>query len=388
MDDFDPSMMLDPRMRALMQAQALRGGPMPQGPQMGAPQPMPQQQPPGADFSSRSQELQGQANELMAAPIDASGYQQLAKQKADEGRNALVLSMAARRAGPQFEDVGAQYFKKALGANEPTAVGKAGLVTSEGQFVQDPTFQREQRVKLLTEQAQKYDALAQRSQDMAQRAQMAQAAADARQQAQQEAMALRREMGGIAAQGRADSLAVRQQSQQGQADQRNARMEDTLAHQFDTQTKDIVTQMDAATNMKQLLRSGRPLTMQDQSALIYQLNKMFDPGSVVREGEYDRIFKQQGIPDRVQSVIARLSGKGMLGPNTLKEIDGLVSFYEGVAQDKLAKTAAPIEQTARARNLDVSNVIRNRYYSPQGGGAAAAPATSTAGWTIVPNGVP
>jgi hypothetical protein len=66
--------------------------------------------------------------------------------------------------------------------------------------------------------------------------------------------------------------------------------------------------------------------------LIYGLAKLYDPTSVVREGEYATIANSQAIPDWLKGQAQRLQGGGRLTPDTkaqiLREARGRIGSYE------------------------------------------------------------
>lgn len=54
--------------------------------------------------------------------------------------------------------------------------------------------------------------------------------------------------------------------------------------------------------------------------MVFAVAKMFDPGSVVREGEFITIERAGGLPDQVVGAIAKINGKTQLGRKTLTNL--------------------------------------------------------------------
>src|SRR5262249_14604145 len=106
---------------------------------------------------------------------------------------------------------------------------------------------------------------------------------------QQEMMGFRRDMAaeraataGAAAADRASNQATRQ--------------EDTMRNDFTHITKDLRETLTATGTIRQVIGSyaGQPVPPFAQQSLVVLLNKFLDPGSVVREGEFNRVVAAQG----------------------------------------------------------------------------------------------
>ena len=169
------------------------------------------QAPTPQSFNPQIQQLQDQAANyqqqgiaLMAQKPDVSAFQRYAKQRAGQGADDAVMAMAAQRAG--MKDIGQSLFKRSLEAQNPITAGKDGMVTPEGDFMEDPVAHKEQRINMLLSTATKYDQMAQRAVDFQQRQQATIQANALREQARQDGLAIRQGMLAVA-QG---SLATRQ----------------------------------------------------------------------------------------------------------------------------------------------------------------------------------
>lgn len=73
-------------------------------------------------------------------------------------------------------------------------------------------------------------------------------------------------------------------------------------------------------------------TPQADINLVYGIAKIFDPTSVVREGEYATVANSPNIPDRIKGVIQYVSGGGKLSPEAkakfVAEAESRVKSYE------------------------------------------------------------
>ena len=124
--------------------------------------------------------------------------------------------------------------------------------------------------------------------------------------------------------------------------------------------------------------SGRD-TKQADINLVYGLAKLYDPDSVVREGEYDTIANSQTIPEWLKGTAASLAGSGgRLTPATraqiLTEARGRLKTYE--SEYTAAKES--YSRIATQRGANPENVV-----VPIGTDIGRAPPPSGAGgWTI------
>lgn len=73
-------------------------------------------------------------------------------------------------------------------------------------------------------------------------------------------------------------------------------------------------------------------TPQADINLVYGIAKLYDPGSVVREGEYNTVANSPNIPDRIKGYAQYLAGGGKLTPEVKKQIlqeaTGRIGSYE------------------------------------------------------------
>lgn len=87
-------------------------------------------------------------------------------------------------------------------------------------------------------------------------------------------------------------------------------------------------------------------TPQADINLIYGIAKLYDPNSVVREGEYATVANSPNIPDRIKGYAQYLQGGGRLAPNVKEQIkaeaEGRLQSYQGEvtkARDSYANIA-------------------------------------------------
>lgn len=266
---------------------------------------------------------------------DVAGLQDFAKRRSVEGGSALINALAAGYAGERFAPVQSLYLKKASAAQEPLKVG-TGYVTPEGEYVKDPSASRDRRAETFLRLGQQYAALADRQEGRAQTAD------------------LRRDLAAMSA------------GQQGGAnDARTWRAEDKLRNDFDKATGDLQTELGATRKITEIISAtppgGRPDAMTQQS-LVILLNKFLDPGSVVREGEFDRVIKAQGLEGRARSLVNNILKGEPLNDVAIQQINGLAQLYQRAAETKLRSTAMQYSELARQRGLDPAAVIINPSY--------------------------
>lgn len=108
----------------------------------------------------RAAGMYDRATQLMAQPLDYSGIQAFAKQRGQEGEQAMLNALAAQYAGEQFQPLQQQFMKTAAGSKEPIKMG-GGMITGAGQFIKDPEAAQDKEVALLLNQAKAYEQMAQ-----------------------------------------------------------------------------------------------------------------------------------------------------------------------------------------------------------------------------------
>jgi hypothetical protein len=113
--------------------------------------------------------------------------------------------------------------------------------------------------------------------------------------------------------------------------------------------------------------AGRNTTQSDIN-IVYGLAKLYDPNSVVREGEYATVANSPNIPEKVKGWAQYLAGGGKLSADTkakiLEEAKGRIGTYETEAR----KARGSYEGIARKRGMDPSSVFADMGNLTQGGG--------------------
>ena len=291
----------------------------------------------------RLSKIYGELDKLDTQDVDTGALQAFAKQQSEQGQGAMLNALAAQFAGESFDPIQAQYMKRAAAASEPMKVG-GGILTPDGQFIKDPFAARDSRRTSLERQALGMEKMItdERERDLRrEERQTAQASLDAYRNA---------------------SLANRDH---GAGDARIWRAEDTLRGDFDKLTKDLREEVNATGKITQIVSATPPGQKPDaitQQSLVILLNKFLDPGSVVREGEFDRVVKAQGLEGRARNLSDRILKGQPLDANTIAQINGLAQLYSEAANSKIQKYADDYTAIAQRRKLNPENVISDPRY--------------------------
>lgn len=120
-------------------------------------------------YRKRAMALYQQGSDLYNKEPDMTELQAFAKQRGDQGNDAMLNALAAQFAGESFQPVQAQFLKKAAAAQEPMKVG-SGMLTSDGKYLKDPFAGQEKKAEFLLQQAKAYETLAQTAQTAQERA--------------------------------------------------------------------------------------------------------------------------------------------------------------------------------------------------------------------------
>jgi hypothetical protein len=307
---------------------------------------------------SRLQKVSQDLDALDAKEPDLSEWQAYARQRGQEGQSSMLNALAAQYAGENFQPLQAQLLKRAAASQEPMKLGNA-LMTSDGQIIKDPYAARDIRRATLERQMGGLLAGIEREDARQERLDESRRQFDAGQNTKRELAQnsndLRREI--------AENRPV--------DNTKNYRLEDNMRNQFEHLTKPYREEIDATAKVTQMVNAvpvNKQLDTQQQAAIIILLNKFLDPGSVVREGEFDRVVKQQGLLGRAQVLKDRITKGGFLTPETVGQINQLAKFYSDVANNKMRQVAGQYADVARKRSLDVGSVITNPSYLGDTGG--------------------
>lgn len=276
---------------------------------------------PGEENIRRAFELYGQEDDFTEA-------QNYARQRASEGDSAMLNAFAAQVAGKRFEPVGAMYLKRAMAAREPFRVGSA-TISPDGTVLQDPGASRQREADKLLQLGQFEMTLDNRKQE----------------REREEMLRL--------------SLA-QMRSDNGAGEARTWRSEDKLRNDFEKITGDLRTELGATRKITEIIAATPPGSRPDaitQQSLVILLNKFLDPGSVVREGEFDRVVKAQGLEGQARNLSNRLLRGEPLNDEAIRQINDLAKLYQRAAETKMRSYATEYADVARRRGLDVGSVI-------------------------------
>lgn len=302
--------------------------------------------------------IYGEIDKLDTQEVDTSTLQAFAKQQSDAGQGAMLNALAAQYAGESFDPVQSQYLKRAASASEPMKMG-GGILTPDGQFIKDPFAQRDSRRTALERQAGSIEKMLSDEKIAGER--------------REDRLASEANLNAY----RNASLAARDNS--GAQDSRMWRAEDTLRGDFDKMTKDLREEINATSKITQIVSATPPGQKPDaitQQSLVILLNKFLDPGSVVREGEFDRVVKAQGLEGQARNLSDRILRGMPLDLNTINQINGLAKLYNDAATAKVQKVANDYTSIAQRRRLNPENVISDPKFR---GGSAAPSGDAPAG---------
>lgn len=316
---------------------------------------------------ARLGKVQKQLDDLEGEEVDTSALQAFAKQQGQAGEMATLNALAAQYAGEGFQPVQAQFLKRAAAAAEPMKMG-GGMLTPQGQFLKDPFAARDSRRTALERQALGLERMAGEEEKTAQ-------AREDRQARDRQSDEFRRQ--GLSLQERMLELRRDMANNKQPDDSKTWRAEDNLRKDFDALTKDLREQVTQTSNITQIIAATPPGQKPDaitQQSLVILLNKFLDPGSVVREGEFDRVIKAQGLLGQVANLKDRILLGQPLDANTIRQINGLSQLYSQAATKKIQAIASNYSDIASKRNLDVSSVISDPRFRGGGAPAGTAPA--------------
>lgn len=143
------------------------------------------------------------------------------------------------------------------------------------------------------------------------------------------------------------------------------RREDALRANFENRAKPYIAEIDATSKILDIANSIPPGQKPDaitQQSFVILLNKFLDPGSVVREAEFNRVLEAQGVFRRAAMLKDRLVKGEILDQESLNQITNLAKLYQDVATTKIKQAASEIADVAKRRTLNVESVILNPTY--------------------------
>lgn len=341
-------------------------------------------------IQQRAMEASSQASKILDSEPDVTPWQDYAKRRSQDGSQQLLLALAAQQAGKEFQPMAGMFLKQAMSAREPLNVGKAGMITGEGEFIADPFYQREKQAEILLKRADTLDKLAVSAQTAQERAQAAEEARRAREQYQQmmfgfreQSLGLQRDslaLRGDLARGRAEDAAERENERRRERLEReerltreaNERRIDGIRREYNARLQKVQDGAGFANSVMQTL--AMPDIAKNapaQISLVMQFGKMLDPDSVVREAEQRMIADARGWFDSLGMTPDRIMSGVFLTPQQLAQMQRVAAEYARATNSRVDDLKGLYADLAQRNNLRVEDVVLG--YRP-GGAAPAAPA--------------
>lgn len=100
-------------------------------------------------------------------------------------------------------------------------------------------------------------------------------------------------------------------------------------------------------------------TPQSDINIIYGIAKLYDPTSVVREGEYATVANSPNIPERIKGYAQFLQGGGRLSKATKEQLVQEAQGRLGTYKAEVDKARGSYEQIAKRRNIDPGSVFQD-----------------------------
>jgi hypothetical protein len=124
-------------------------------------------------------------------------------------------------------------------------------------------------------------------------------------------------------------------------------------------------------------------TTQADINIVYGIAKLYDPDSVVREGEYATVANSPNIPERIKGYAQYLAGGGKLTPQVKAEILAEAQSRMRSYENEFVGARTNFETIAKRTNVDPSRVFPSPV-SPAITQPAAAPAAAglPPGWSV------
>jgi hypothetical protein len=133
----------------------------------------------------------------------------------------------------------------------------------------------------------------------------------------------------------------------------------SLRKEYGSQTN-IKMYDDAIGVYNSMLTSATSDTAASDLDLVYGLAKVMDPGSVVREGEFETVRKSQAIPEQIKGYWRfLLEGKGKLPPQARKEMLGVARNRLSAFRGEALKATDRFRGLSQQQGIDPSLVVRD-----------------------------
>jgi len=310
----------------------------------------------------RAAGMYDRATQLMQQPLDYSGIQAFAKQRGQEGEQAMLNALAAQYAGEQFQPLQQQLMKTAAGSREPIKMG-GGMITGAGQFIKDPEAAQDKEVALLLNQAKAYEQMAQTAETARERIEAARKHDQTMEQLRLMGLGMQQQGLGIQAMNAQTQRMLAESNAGGKVD----KAADTLRNEYLKRADKVREGTSHAQNVMQMLSD--PQVARDptrQVALIFSFGKMLDPDSVVRESEYALIANARGLADQLQQLVPRLQTGARLTPQQLKSMQEVATNLLGGSTTRLQDLDQYYADLANRRRINPMDVLPS-YANRRGG---------------------
>ena len=328
---------------------------------------------PPAEPRTSAQDTLAQIVARMNQRPDPSAYERIARTRGEDSDRNLVLALTlGAKGGKSLQPFSSHFMQQAMKDRGDVEIpGGWGTVSRSGDVAWNPAKQQEADLARLTTLY-----------GIQERGENTREARAAREAAERTARADREAY-------RADLRGSRDEARATRGEAQNARIEDAMQKQYESSTKPYREELDATRKVAQLAPSmlGRRPNAIEQQSLMVLLNKFLDPGSVVREGEFDRVARAQGYVDRASNLMQRMARGEPLSDKLIAEIVNMAQFYEKASVAKLSFIGDEMTRKAEARGLDPANVVIDPYYKPRAvreGGAQPGRGTRDAPIKITP----
>jgi len=119
--------------------------------------------------------------------------------------------------------------------------------------------------------------------------------------------------------------------------------------------KDFVIQQNGYQNAMSI--DNNSASSQDDIALIYSFMKVLDPGSVVREGEFDTASKYTGVLDKLGIKFNRVMKGNLLSAQQRQNIKNALESRYNIAKGNYQQVESSFANRAQAMGIDPTDVI-------------------------------
>jgi hypothetical protein len=308
----------------------------------------------------------------LAKPQQPAFTPEQAQQRQDQNEREYNAGLMLQLMNaPQAQQLGGTIFRQALAQRQPHITERGTTNQLTGEFTYNPAYLREKDEATVTGLETK------RAQAMLdwEKARTAAGEAATRQQQHDETMAAARAAGSAGAN---DARAAA-------AEARKFSGEDRMRSAYDAITKDSREEWAAANKVHSTINgyAGRKLDPLAQQSLVVLLNKFLDPGSVVREGEFDRVVRSQGLLPMAENYLAKIQRGDILTPQSTQQIQYLASIYKQAAETSLRREAKNYIDVANQRGYNPEAVITDpRWRSAPGNATTSSSGAIDVGKTL------